>query len=101
LTEDHGAVANCKYTLAYSADGTGTTGTDLTDSDIYTNEAFDCDGSTVTIDTQGQSCMRRTAPLLLTEGAWAHWKIADGGDSGDCDETFTYVEVYGEQRRNG
>ena len=89
---------NCHYTLAHNT--SGTTGTDLTDSDIYFDEAFDCDGTPKDITNQGESCMRRTAPLLLLAGSWAHWKLADGND-GTCQTTDTYMRVYGDWIKTG
>ena len=98
---DGGGAGNCLYVLSYSADGTGTTSvTDVTDSDLYTDESFDCDGRTKDLDVQGESCVRSTAPLILTEGAWVHWKVS-AGTVGTCTTSDTYLEVYGEWRKNG
>jgi hypothetical protein len=90
---------SCLFTLAYSADGTGSTGTDLTGSELYLDDAFDCDGTAAALDAIGKSCFKRTAPLLLTEGAWMHWKYANG--AGSCDLFDVYNGVYGVWRKNG
>ncbi len=99
--EDHTGTENCHYVLSYSADGTGTTSaTDLAGSDLYTDEPFVCGGTTVTVDDQGESCFTPTTPLILTEGSWAHWKIT-AGTLGTCASSDTYLQVYGEWRKNG
>lgn len=109
LAEAHsGSGRNCKLTLAYSADGTGTTGTDLTDSEFFTDESFDCDGTTDTLDVQGESCTKRVyspvsgeGTLILAAGAWVHWKVAEGaGGAGACTALDVYTNVYGRWIKN-
>ena len=97
LTESTGA-NKCIYTLAYSDDGTGTTGDDLAGSEIQTGQAFDCDGVTDTLDAQGENCVSRTTPLLLQAGAWAHGEVSDG--DADCGTSNIYLEVYGSWRKS-
>lgn len=98
LVENQGSTEQCHYTLAYSADGSGTApGTDIVNSDFLTNEAFDCDGVPTTLTLKGQSCLRRVVPITLEAGAWVHWRMDQGtGASGEtCANSDTYMEVLG------
>lgn len=102
LSKEHTSTENCLFTLDYSADGTGTEGSDLGNSELYTDEAFDCDGETKTLDAAGDSCIKRTEQITLQEGAWMQWKVVTGGVGGaSCGAAHTFMKIYGKWNKNG
>lgn len=90
-----GTVQTCTFKLEY---GTISDGDDssvyVTDSTITVGEVFDCDGASVDLDANGESCRVRTEPTLLPEATWLQWEVTDAG--GDCGSAQAVLFVYGE-----